>query len=380
MTLVPLSRWLGAAFVLAASHTLSGQGRVIDLTGAPDGRIDGPFSQVVGVQPVGGDRVLVSDIIDRTVELVDFARRERTPVGRQGGGPGEWQIPFRIMAGPNGSAYLIDAGKQAVHLVTNEGELTRSFPWPVLPGEPVRSAPMGGDGKGGVFLQGSGFGAGGQGDSLPLGWWDPATGRVVEITDIPNPRVVREAAMSNGQMTFRRDGKPFGTRTEWVGLPDGGLAMVHPDPYRVDHIAQSGRLSRGSTIGGDPVPVTRAERDAWRKAHTDQTVQGRSISRGLVTGSAQTPDVDDSEFPATLPPFVANAKVVPDPEGNVWVQRTSAATAPFRTWDIIRPGGGRVGVARLPADAVIAAIDANSVYVVRTDEDTGLQALERYRR
>lgn len=380
MLSVRRSRSLVPAILVVLASPLAGQGRVMDYTGMPDGRIEGPFSQVVGVQPMGGGKVLVSDLIDGTVQLINFSSRARVPVGRQGGGPGEWQVPFRITAGPNGSAYLIDGGKQVVHMISSEGEITRSIPWPVLPGEPVRSAPMGGDGKGGIFLRGSGFGGGGQGDSIPLGRWDPASGRVVKIAEIANPRGVREVAVSNGQMDLRRGGKPFDTRPEWVGLPDGGVAMVHPDPYRVDRIDQGGVVSRGTTVSVDPVRVTQAERNAWREAHADQAVQGVSVSRGLVRGSAPTPEVDDSDFPATLPPFVANAKVVPDPEGNVWVQRASPATAPFRTWDIIRPGGGRVGVARLRADVVLAAIDASHLYAIRTDDETGLQSLERYRR
>ena len=55
-----------------------------------------PFSRVRGVQELPDGRVLVADQDEKALYRIDFLSQERITLGRQGGGPGEYESPVGL--------------------------------------------------------------------------------------------------------------------------------------------------------------------------------------------------------------------------------------------------------------------------------------------
>lgn len=92
----------------------------------------------------------------------------------------------------------------------------------------------------------------------------------------------------------------------------------------------------------------------------------------------QGPQFGDGDFPREMPPFIA-AEVRATPEGEIWIGRSHAASAPTWQYDIYDATGKSIGQATLRVGARVVGFGAGTVYVARTDEDD-LVHLERYRR
>lgn len=378
-----IARLASTLFLVCAllPPSVAGQGYTIDLTGTPDRRVPTPFSRVVGLQPLGDSHVAIADNLEPVVVVVDYTSGERAAVGRRGQGPGEWQVPSRLLAGPAKSVWLVDPGKRVLHQIAQDAHLVRSIPWPTLPGEAAAAQPQGTDAGGAIFVQGRGFGASGVSDSIPIARWDPITGATRRMLQLPNPLQVQASVGGGGQFTFRRgNGTPFATRALWTGLPAGGVAVAWPDPYLVERVEGPGRRSAGEQLSYTPTRVTSAERNEWREGQAQRARQGSSFGGGSTSGPPAPPVVADGAFPETLPPFLDTARIVADPDGNVWIPRAGPAGARTVDYDIVHPGGGRMGRARLTRGSAVWAVDATHVHVVTTDSETGLQYVERFRR
>ncbi len=360
---------------------MHGQVQRVDLVQAPTFRLREPFSRVGDVLPLGEDKLLVTDVLDRSLLLVDLKSQERTTVGSQGGGPGEWRNLSRLFRGPAGTGFLLDAGKRAVHEVSADGKMLRAIPWPVEPGEPIGGSPIGADSRGTMVIQGSGFAETGARDSVQLSRWEPLTGLLTPVAVIPNPSSSQVGISGTGGLVLRRgSGKPFGTRELLVPLPDGGIALILPAPYRVDRLDVRGAVNPGEELEFPRVPVSRADKQAWRDAQDRQSSSVGSINGGGQAVRLPTPSYRDEDFPATLPPFLANARVVADPQGRVWIPRVMPAGSTEQEWDIIVPGAGRVGVAAARAGSTVMAVTTTHIFLVRIDDTTGLQYVEGYQR
>ena len=78
-----------------------------------------------------------------------------------------------------------------------------------------------------------------------------------------------------------------------------------------------------------------------------------------------------------MKPAFANNRVFVRANGEVWVQRQVAASAP-PTFDVFNTTGRLVQRVTLPAGQVLVGFGNGTVYTVRLDEDD-LQYLQRYR-
>ncbi|MEO5800102.1 MAG: hypothetical protein ABIZ70_11885, partial [Gemmatimonadales bacterium] len=97
---------LAAALLFAAP--LSAQSKAVNLTGKPIAEIEAPFTQISGVRELPGNRAIVVDAGEKTVQMVDFANGSVSKISRNGSGPGEYQYPLNAYAGPNNSTYIPD--------------------------------------------------------------------------------------------------------------------------------------------------------------------------------------------------------------------------------------------------------------------------------
>jgi hypothetical protein len=300
----------------------------------PDAELPATFTQIIGVRELRDGRVLVVDRRERTVMLVDFKAGTATQVGRAGAGPGEYATPSRIVALAADSAAVHDPGNNRYLIITPAGTPGPTFQ--VLDAGSMRmggrgAAPRGTDARGRIFYEGSGFVTGRGGtvvpaDSAPVVRLDRTTSKVdtlayVHLADGNS----KSAAIPGGGLMMQTGMKAFPARDDWAPTPDGGVAVVRVRDYHVDRVAPSGSRTASAPVKLTLVPVTEAEKEAWRAARREIT--GPREGRGGVPAATAPPPPPESEFPEFMPPFVASSSMV-RPNADLWVLRSHKAADP----------------------------------------------------
>jgi hypothetical protein len=356
----------------------------------PVAEFEEPFTSIGSIRELANGRVIVSDARDRIVQMLDFESAEATQVGREGQGPGEYSFPGGVFAAPADSTLLFDPLNQRLLIIAPNGKpagqhaLRREGSGP---GPRVGGQPRGTDAKGRLYSQGMGVTMGPDGpqpaDSVPIMRYDRGTSRSDTLAFIKVAK--SNASVSGGQGNMRvmiGMANPFAPRDEWAVAPDGRVAVVTPDPYRVEWIAPNGARTAGPSIPAPRLKVTEADKKEIEKQRSggatmvmtrDEGPRGNSSeARALRPGDL--PPITD--WPEYKPPFVGNAAAVA-PNGELWVRRTRPASddAPF--YDVFDGKGQLVGHVRLPKGTRLAGFGKSSVYLVRLDADD-LQYLQRY--
>jgi hypothetical protein len=177
----------------------------------------------------------------------------------------------------------------------------------------------------------------------------------------------------------------------WTVAPDGRVARVVPSPYRVEWYRDDALTARGPVVDFEPVPVARADRDAYWAARATQSPGRAAITGPPGRGSAgaeaprrssQPGAITEADFPNVKPPFIeeyAGTVARVSPEGELWVARAAASGDPVSVIDVFDAAGRRVRVVTLPPHRSLLGFGRGVVYTLRVDSD-GLQWLERYRR
>jgi hypothetical protein len=201
-------------------------------------------------------------------------------------------------------------------------------------------------------------------------------------------RVTQSGSSGGGQRVMARvGGGPYSPVTTWAPLPDGRVAVVNPAPYRVDIIEARGRVRTGTAVPYTPVRIGKAERDAYRAAMASAPRLSMRVGPGgtqMSTGGnsgIQMPEIPDSDFPQTMPPFGAAGMtngVNVAPNGEIWVLRTRPASDRAPTYDIWSPTGQLVGKATLKPNSLVVGFGQGAVYVARQDPEDDLRYLEKY--
>lgn len=370
---------------------LGAQQRQINLTGAPAAALDEPFTSIAGAREVAPGKVVLADLSEQRLVLADLAGNAVRDIGSRGGGPGEWRFAMGVFAGPRGSAYVADPELRKMHVVDATGKIIRTVPFPGsdggTSGTMMISIPRSTDAQGRFYATGRPFtpGESTQPDSVPIIRYDPTSSRTDTLAQIKNDTRVSQTGGGSGNMrvTARVGGGPYSPVTLWQPLPDGRLAIVHPEPYRVDIVGLDGRVQRGTPVPYTPIRVGKAERDAFRAASASAPRMAIRVGGGGATSfssnapGGDAPAIPDSDFPATMPPFTGNAMLVA-PNGEIWVARSRAASDKTPTYDIWSATGQLVGRATLRANSTVVGFGQGAVYVARQDPEDDLRYLERY--
>jgi hypothetical protein len=380
---------VAVAFAVAAP--LAAQGRAVNLTGKPAVALEEPFTQISAVRELPGNRAVVVDAAEKTVQMADFAKGELTKISRNGGGPGEYQLPLSAFTAPNNVTYVSDPQIGKIHVVTPDGKITSTLLTPENNEERLPS-PRGADLSGRFYFQGQGIRADAQGgvDSVPILRWDPHAKRIDSIAWIPLGQATFARTAGNGFNFVSRTTKPYSSSDAWGVLPDGRIAIVRTEPYRVDIADGYGHTRQGPTIRYAPVRIGAAEREAYRKDLQSGQGQAQTAFRGFSNGPSggSTPaaatrgpsrTVADEDFPPQMPAFSAGGVHI-TPEGEVWVLRNRAASDKTPTYDIFDSSGTLVGKATLKPNSTVVGFGAGTVYVARQDPEDDLRYLEKYTR
>lgn len=358
---MPTTRYLthviiSLAALFAPTSPLAAQAiRVLD---RPQAEFAEPFTYVGSVRELSDGRVIVVDNDDRAVYVVDFAAGTSTQIGRSGGGPGEYRTPGILLPLAADTTLLTDSGNRRLLVIGPDAHpiATLTDTWPLADGTPGTRMPRGIDARGRGYFLGSVTSRDPNGaivaaDSAqvlraPRG---SATDEVLAWVQLAPRRIT--TTTKNGQITgMSIMTPPFGAQDAWQPFPDGAVALVRVPDYHVDWLLPDGRRVAGQPIPFTPVKVTQQDK-----------------------APSAPPGIDWPEF---KPPF-AWTGVLAGSDGRVWVLRYGQASDSRAHYDVIDRRGAVVAKVDVPNHGRIVGFGAQSIYVVRKDEDD-LQYLQRF--
>jgi hypothetical protein len=332
-------------------------------------RIQTPLTHVSAAYELSDGRVLISNARQPSVLLLDPATGAAARIGEAGAGPGRYAQPGGVYAGPNGTAVLLDRGQKRTITISRDGALQDSRSIAVPGGSSSSDADVDFqrlDARGFVyFLEGR------------IAFDEPE--RTLVRFDAEAQKMETVARLRKGETRTipAGDGMTFGRTVigspadGWGVAPDGRVAVVRADPYRVEWYRPGGDVTRGPAIATDAIPMT----DADRKAFEAQAGDGVRVGR---TGGAEPSAADLGRlFADTKPPFSPDDVLV-SPDARVWVLRSRPHDATAVIYDVFDPTGRRVDRIELPDGSRVVGFGRGTVYARWTDEG-GRCELRKYR-
>ena len=351
--------------------------------GPPIAELAEPLSSVAGIRELANGRVVLLDNRERTVWITDAAFRTTTKVGREGSGPGEYSRPVALAALPGDTTWIMDGGSRRTLVLAPNGTFSGTAePVSIRPSEGVTYGitPRGMDAQGRIY------------STLPLGLidrgpsdkgetpvirYDRRTGRFDTVATFLDPTRLRAGTTATRpvgpaggvSMGVSTSGQGFAAKDEWAVAPDGAVAVVRADPYRVDW-----RLPNGTLQPGKPVSYTKVRvGDAEKEQYLDELRArgGGTLTTTGADGRTQTqrlPVNPPASWAEHKPPFVAGTSIAA-PNGTLWVLRSGRASEKEATLDVFDRTGTLVDRMVLPARARVVGFGAGHVYIARYDDD-----------
>lgn len=373
---------------------------------APEADYEEPFSSIpIGaLRELSNGRVIVADPRDKLLQAIDFRTGAATTIGREGSGPQEFGMPFRLLLAPSDTTYLYDIlntrflviGPDAKPINTFRVEIESGPSGPggmrIGGGLNVRSS----DARGRLYGEGSPITMGADGrptsaDSVPLMRYDRNTKRVDTLSYIRLPESNSQVSGGQGNMRVMIGGaNPLAPRDEWAVFPDGRVAIVRASDYHVDWVMPDGTKRSSPAIRYTPIRMTAAEirheeeqRNVARASQMSVMVTdgpgGRQASAQMGPPPGAPPLQPLDNWPEVKPPFRSGlASVVARPNGELWVRRTEDARARGTLYDVIDAQGRVAYQLRLAEGVTLVGFGNGTIYTTVKDEDD-LVYLRRHR-
>ena len=384
---------LSAASFLAALP-VAAQAPLKTLT-KPEVEYEEPFTQINGVRELKDGRVIVSDVREKTVQLVDLKAGSAQKIGREGSGPGEYALPMRLLALPGDTSVVYDPLNRRFLVIGPNGKVGPFAQYEADEGGRLRVS-MGArytDTRGRLYSVGPNFAVGPNGeasssDTAPIIRLDRATKKTDTLAFLYVPTTTIRTSQGGSNVSIRAGGAtPFAAADDWAVTPDGRLAIVRVKDYHVDWYAPNGQKTSGPAIAYEKLKVTEDDKKAFRERRAagggNAVMITRQVGPGGTTQSAgvapptsmQLPEPTD--WPDVKPAFTGQSAIAA-PNGQLWVLRTRPAKDKIPTYDVFDATGRVVGRVALPQDTRLLGFGNGTVYLARSDEDD-LQYLQRYR-
>ena len=338
------------------------------------------FTLIGGIRELSNGKVLVSDPMERSVQLVDLAAGTAIKVGREGQGPGEYAFPGGLLALSGDTTLLVDQMNRRFLIILPNGKTGESVAFPGDLGLGVEPRYV--DAAGRIYFQGSAIPPGGRlegsltlADSVPLYRWDRRSRMdTIAFLKLPSMTMNTSGNASAGRVMIMRP-QPFTPEDVWAVARDGRLAIARVADFHIDWFSTAKQKTPGPANRFDRLRVNEADKEAQRRAMRNPRV---FVGGGPAGGRATPPPVDmpEPEYPEFKPPFPGRSAWVA-PDGNLWLLRSRLGGDPVPTLDVFDGRGTLVGKVTIPKDRRIVGFGANSVYMARTDSDD-MQWLERY--
>lgn len=348
---------------------------------------DSRFSQGLGfvstIRPLSDGRVLVADPLGETLMIVDLDSQRADTLGRVGGGPQEYRHPDAVFPLPGDSSLLVDLGNGRLTVIAPDGKFIRFMPIAQQDsdGRLTILLPRFIDSKGDIYFQTENLGGGSGEDSAHIVRFDMQAGTVDTLTAVK----LAGPAKLRGRIGIMLGQAPLGPKDDWAVASDGRVALIRADDYSVHWIRQGTPAENGPPNSYRPVPIGRAEKEAWFEdfftASIDMGIRRfadgeRQVRFSRGSQAIGNIDIDQVIWPAHLPPFKPGHSIVA-PSGDLWVERYGLVGQPVAI-EIFDGHGQKKDEVQLPVGRRVAGFGENVVYLIHTDE-LGLFWLERYR-
>jgi hypothetical protein len=356
-------RWVStrSALVLAATMLSCGRGAdhdesevVVDVLVPVTSEDSVTYSSVAGFARLSNGEILVAARIERVLWAVDIQGAQRRPVGGQGGGPGEYRNPGAVLRFRADTVLLFDEGARRLLAISGAGIPGRTIALP----KAVPHRPRASDSLGNIYFQGRGTRPGPDGAqdrSAPVIRWNMTTGHVDTLFWIRPPREIlaRPAGGRPGDELRLWIVQPFAPGDDWAVFPDGRIAVVRWDPFRVEMWRHGAKVAEGPVLRYEPVSLSAAD-----KVQPNVAV-----------------DVE-WEWPEARPPFVPGAAIAGD-NGELWSYRDG--TANTRLYFALDSLGRPTSTIRVTARDSIVGLVGGLAFVARRDTHD-LYSLRLFRR
>jgi hypothetical protein len=359
-----------------------------------------PFSCISGIRELSDGRIIVSDVREKTVQLIDLKKGTATKIGREGQGPGEWSTPQGVFAVPGDTSLLWDPQNRRFLTIRPDGSLGKEVTVDLgggARGQIMSTLPRAADTQGRLYYQGSGFvftegQPPTQLDSAPILRYDRRTAKLDTVSFIQLPKSDIQTSSSAGNVSIRMTGQnAVASQRAWAVAPDGRIAFISPEPYHVEWLSGARARTVGPEVRYDRLKLTEADKAPVQTPNCGVTISfgdggggGRggtiqATTRAAVggggPGGGAPPRTDYPEYkPAFLPRY--GAPIVA-PNGELWVGRSRGPNDP-PIYDVFDARGQLTGRVQLPKGTRISGFGNGTLYLFRMDEDD-LVYLQRYR-
>ncbi|HEX5217627.1 MAG TPA: hypothetical protein VFV98_19335 [Vicinamibacterales bacterium] len=340
-------------------------------------RMATPPAHVSAAFELPGGRVVVSDVKTPAVLVIDPVSGAVTKLGSVGAGPGQYVKPGGLYGGTDGGALLLDRAQLQVTEISPAGVFGRTYSIAVkgvTGGSEADIDLQRLDNRGFSYFVERTFGtAGTSRPAWPLIRFDPIKQGKEKIADLiqGETTTIVDGNMSRSQGVIGSPADGFGV------APDGRVAIVRGEPYRVEWIGVDGRTTRGPNIAYDPVPMTDADRAEFKTPTGGASVSAVGGGGTGGSGSGGSSSGMERKFAATKAPF-SPGDIVVSPSAQVWVMRSRAASATDVIYDVFDGRGQRVDRLAFPDGSRVVGFGAGSVFVRETGANGGV-TLKKYK-
>ncbi len=341
------------------------------------------FSHVTAVRELSDGRIIVSDSRDQAVQLLSADLRTNRPIGRRGGGPGEYGGVGAVFGAPADTTMLHDPGLRRLLVIHPDGTTGRTMPLPAVRGQVGTSISSRTDGTkiastGRYCQQPNTMAPQGTLPDSAIVACGPLTAAEIEGIAALKAQERRLMEAAGNVRVFLA--VSFGPADGWALADNGDLALVRYAPYHVEWHRAEGAPVIGPAVTWERLPVTRQDRDAVIRRQRATLAGGGPRVRG-----SDGKVIDAQSIMGNMTPPIADEKPPFDPSGvivgpgtELWVLRHRRHGEPPR-YDVFDGQGVRRYQVELAPSSRVVAVTARAVYVAREDED-GLQHLERWGR
>ncbi len=370
----------GLALLAISATPLAAQRVALVELAEPDARFPEPFSSVIGFVELSDGQVLITDRLEQTVARLNFGSGTIEPIGRQGGGPGEYQMPGWLFALPGDTTLMMDLGNQRFAVILPEGQISsNTLPLRHPAGFPI--FPRGVDAEGGIYfdlagMMMPGLEEGAMQGVAPIFRWDRAS-NALDTLGYMNFPPMEPAGPGEAHISIGGGGGPYDGRDAWSVTPDGRVGIARYADYHVEWMGPDGESVTGPAIEYRPIPITKDDKEAWADQMASRGVMIQVENDRRRTIRPPRPSTDNLDWPDSKPAFTAGAARATS-DGRLWVERSRSADEDRRTYDVFDARGELIQRVELLPDRRVVAFGNKFVYVTHTDEDD-LEWLERYR-
>ena len=250
------------------------------------------FTNISGIRELSSGTVIVLDAGESVLYVIESNWETFHQIGREGAGPGEYRNPSKLFALPRDSSAALDEFNVRMLVITPEARPGDFLNPSGQAGtgesghETIRYSLFGGrllpaqasDGRGFFYAQGHNVVPNDDGvlvpaDSAALERWTIESPKRDTVGFIP-VEIKPGSRVFQGQVgrPVPRRPRAFVEIAQWDVSPDGRVAVVTHNPYRVTFYSTDGEIVVGPPIDYERIRVSRDHKREWREERQETRV------------------------------------------------------------------------------------------------------------